>query len=158
MKLNLIIRSDKKYKSDKTGVFVRDSSGIRELQNLDEIKVYYPDFDISQITQEYYKPVDIWTGEISHNLSYLASHIKIGKTNLYYYLWKPSEIGYDFINEKYVKGIKEGLDYLVTNSEISKYDSVENIKSLTNFLQSLYNCLSGLIINHSDEFKLISQR
>lgn len=154
MNLNLTIRSEKRYESKGTGVFVRDSSGTRELQTLDEIKTYYPDFDISQITQEYYEPTDIWNGEITHNLAYLASHIKAGKSNLYYYLWKPYEIGYNYLNSEYIDGIKEGLD----NIRSCKYDNKDELKELLYFVQSFYEFLSKLTINYSDEFEIIAQR
>lgn len=154
MNLNLIIRSEKKYESKGTGVFVRDSGGIRELQSLDEIRIYYPDFDPSQITQEYYEPVNIWQQEITHNLAYLASHIKVKNTTLYYYLWKPSEIGYDFLNSSYIKGIREGIE------EIKTYEggNPDEIEELLRFTQSLYDCISKLTINYSDEFEIIAQR
>lgn len=154
MNLNLIIRSEKKYESKGTGVFVRDSGGIRELQSLDEIRIYYPDFDPSQITQEYYEPVNIWQQEITHNLAYLASHIKVKNTTLYYYLWKPSEIGYDFLDSSYIKGIREGIE------KIKTYEggNPDEIEELLRFTQSLYDCISKLTINYSDEFEIIAQR
>lgn len=154
MNLNLTIRSEKRYESKGTGVFVRDSGGIRELQSLDEIRIYYPDFDPSQITQEYYEPVNIWQQEITHNLAYLASHIKVKNTTLYYYLWKPSEIGYDFLDSSYIKGIREGIE------EIKTYEggNPDEIKELLRFTQSLYDCISKLTINYSDEFEIIAQR
>lgn len=154
MNLSLTIRSEKRYESKGTGVFVRDSGGIRELQSLDEIRIYYPDFDPSQITQEYYEPTDIWQEEITHNLAYLASHIKVKSTTLYYYLWKPSEIGYDFLDSKYVEGIKEGLE------GIRSYEggNSDELKTLLDFTQSLYDCISKLTINYSDEFEIIAQR
>lgn len=154
MNLNLIIRSEKKYESKGTGVFVRDSSGIRELQSLDEIKIYYPDFDPSQITQEYYEPVNIWQQEITHNLAYLASHIKVKNTTLYYYLWKPSEIGYDFLDSSYIKGIREGIEEIKTY----KGGNPDELEELLRFTQSLYDCISKLTINYSDEFEIIAQR
>lgn len=159
MSLIITIRSDKKYESSGTGVFVKDSSGIRELQTLDEVRAYYPDFDIFDITPEYYSSCDIWSSEITHNSAYLASHVEIKNSNLYYYLWRPAEIGYDYLSTEYIEGIKDALDKLSNSNEILlKFGSEEEINELAKFLDSFYNCLKELKINYSDEFQLIVQR
>ncbi len=168
MSLSLTIRSDKKYRGAKTGVFVKDSGGTRELQTLDEIKVYYPDSDVSNISQEQYNSYNVWSGEIINNLSYLASHIPIiesgsphRKLNLYYYLWKPGEIGYDYLLDKYKDGIEQALLYMKNSNnvvELLKYDNKENLEELIKFTESLFYCLKDLKINYSDEFEIIVQK
>lgn len=163
MNLRLTIRSDKKYKSSGTGVFVKDSSGIRELQTIDEIKIHYPDFDLSNITQEYYSPYDVWSSEITHNLAYLASHIPAGldNLNLYYLLWRPEDIGWNYLNpsNEYSMQIKEAIDYINNNTDkLLDYGSQDEIDDLLKFIKSLYDCISNLKVNYSDEFKIIAQR
>lgn len=153
MKLIYLIRSVKKYKSKGTGVFVRDSSGVRELQTLDEIKTYYPDFDMSQITTEYYEPVDVWRGELSYNIAYLASQIWLdNETTLYAYIWKPKETGFKYVNQEFIDGIKKGLDGVDTLKHFSECDITE----LRDFLESLYNFLSGIKIYYPDEYEIKS--
>ncbi len=158
MNLKYFIRSDKKYESKGTGVFIRNSEGTRELQTIDEIKTYYPDFDFSNIVQEYYESYDVWKGEITHNLAYLASYIKVGNTSLYTLLWKPEDIGMTYLNKLYVAMIKEAVEEIKKNVDLNKYGSESEISELLNFIQPLYNCISSLNINYSDEFKIISER
>ena len=162
MSLNLTIRSDKIYKSKGTGIFVRDASGTRELQTIDEIKIYFPEFDINSITQEYYETYDIWSKNITHNLSFMASHIPIKDSTLYYFLWRPEEIGFSYVNSNYIDGICEAYDYLKDNKDILiKYNSSNGLEiydELLEFVESLKNCLVDLKINYSDEFKIISDR
>lgn len=158
MNLNLIIKSDKKYKSSGTGVFVRDSGGARELQTLDEIKVYYPDLDLSNITQEYYETYNIWEKELDHNLAYLASHVSIIDKDLYQYLWKPSEIGYDYLTTAYIKAIDCAVNELKYNIKLLDFGSQEEINELLNYTEELYECISKIKIRYSDEFKIIATR
>ena len=162
MGLDLTIRSDKLYKSKGTGVFVRDSGGIKELKTIDEIKLYFPELDTNSITSEYYETYDVWTKNITHNLGFMASHIPVNDSTLYYYLWRPEEIGFNYVNEDYINGIKEAYEYMNNNKEtLSKYNSPNNwgtYEDLLNFVESLKNCLVNLKINYSDEFKIISDR
>lgn len=162
MSLDLTIRSDKIYKSKGTGVFVRDAGGTRELQTIDEIKIYFPEFDINSITQEYYETYDVWTKNITHNLSFMASHVPVKDSTLYYYLWRPEKIGFSYVNSNYVDGICEAYDYLKSNKDsLSKYNSSNDCgtyEELLDFVKSLRDCLIGLKINYSDEFKIISNR
>ena len=162
MCLSFIIRSDKKYESKGTGVFIRDAKGTRELQTIDEIMVYFPELDINNITQEYYESYDVWSGDITHNLGYMASYIPVNESTLYYYLWRPYEIGFDYVNKDYVSGISQAYDYMISNKDtLEKYasrDNSETYEELLNFVESLKNCIVNLEINYSDEFKIISTR
>lgn len=162
MGLDLTIKSDKVYKSKGTGVFVRDSGGTRELETLDEIKAYFPELDTNSITQEYYETYDVWTRNITHNLGYMASHIPVGNTTLYYYLWRPYEIGYEYVNQGYVDGIHEARKYMTEHQkELEKYNTPGGwgvYSDLLSFINSLDDCLGSLKINYSDEYKIISNR
>lgn len=115
---------------------------------------------------------DVWSGDISSSFMIIASktpiinqkkeNIDSRKSNLYYYLWKPNEIGFDYVDSYYINGIKEAYEYFCNNENyLSKFKVKKEkegtyddlglfLKSLIKFFDIIDN------INYSDEYQLIS--
>lgn len=115
---------------------------------------------------------DVWSGDISSSLMIMASKtpivdqkkddIDLRKSNLYYYLWKPNEIGFDYLDNYYINGIKEAYRYFCNNENYLKKFKVKKEKEgtyddLGSFLRSLIKFFDIIDdINYSDEYQLIS--
>lgn len=160
MSLDLDIISSKPIKHKGTGVYVRKNGETVELKSIDEIIAYFPDADLSNIGEEEYEDYIAWHGNITHNLGHMASKIPVNDHSLYNYLWHPSEIGYINVNQEYIEAIKMGYDYLKGHKEeLEKYNSPNGwgtYENLLNFVGSLYECLSNLDIEFSDDYTILA--
>lgn len=160
MSLDLDIISSRPIKHRGTGVYVRKDGETIELKTLDEVRAYFPDSDLSNINEVEYEDNIVWHGNITHNLGQMASNIPVGDKTLYYYLWRPEEIGFKYVNEDYINAIKTGYEYLKANKEkLERFNSPNGwgtYDNLLNFVKSLYECLEELTIQYSDDYSIVS--
>ncbi len=117
MSLDLYIMSKTPVRKRGTGVYVRDAGRTRELETLEEVKRYFPEADLSSVHEVEYETTDLWSGNITHNLGEMASHVPIGDKSLYDYLWRPEEHGFDVVNADYALGVYAGFVYVKTHKE-----------------------------------------
>ncbi len=160
MSLDLDIISSRPIKHKGTGVYVRKDGETIELKTLDEVRAYFPDSDLSNINEVEYEDNIVWHGNITHNLGQMASNIPVNDKTLYYYLWRPEEIGFKYVNEDYINAIKTGYEYIKANKEKLKRFNAHNgwgtYDNLLNFVESLYECLKELTIQYSDDYSIVS--
>ena len=160
MSLDLDIISHKPIKHKGTGVYVRKNGETVELKTMDEVRAYFPDADLSGINELEYEDFTVWHGNITHNLGEMASKIPINDSTLYKYLWHPDEIGFKYVNQEYIEAIKIGHDYLKEHKEeLEKYNSPNGwgtYENLLDFVSSLYECLSNLEIEFSDDYTIMA--
>lgn len=160
MSLDLDIISSKPIKHKGTGVYVRTDGETVELKTLDEVRAYFPETDLSNISEVEYEDNIVWHGNITHNLGQMANNIPIDEKTLYYYLWRPGEIGFKYVNKNYINAIKTGYEYIKNNKEkLEKFNASNGwgtYDNLLNFVKSLYECLNNLDIEFSDDYAIIS--
>lgn len=157
MSLDLKIRTNKLIRHVSTGVYIRENGETIELKTIEDIKKYFPDKDISHIQEQVYYDDKIWTRNITHNLTDMASQVIINNSvNLYKLLWRPKENGFEFVTNEYVECINQALSILKVNkTELEIYNPKNgwgNYNCLLSFVEDLSKCLNSLDLNDSKYF------
>ena len=93
MSLDLYIISKTPIRKRGTGVYVRENGQTVELKTMEEVRSHFPDVDLSNISVYEYEDDDFWHGNITHNMTDMASKVPIENTDLTLYdlLWQPDE-------------------------------------------------------------------
>lgn len=93
MSLDLYIISKAPIRKRGTGVYVRENGQTVELKTMEEVRSHFPDVDLSHISVYEYEDDDFWHGNITHNMTDMASKVPIENTDLTLYdlLWRPDE-------------------------------------------------------------------
>lgn len=69
------------------------------------------------------RKTEVYWANITHNLGKMAGKVKVGKSSLYEYLWRPEELNIKQAGEL-IKPLREGLKKLKANPEkYKKFDS-----------------------------------
>lgn len=157
MSLDLTIRTDKLIRHVSTGVYIRENGETIELKTIEDVKRYFPDKDISHIHEQVYYDDKIWTRNITHNLTDMASQVIINNSvDLYKLLWRPKENGFEFVTNEYIEYINQALSILKVNkTELEIYNPKNewgNYNCLLSFVEDLSKCLNSLDLNDSKYF------
>jgi hypothetical protein len=162
MSLDLTIYSPIPIKKSGTGVYVRDGGMNKEL-SLEEVKAWFPGRDLSDIQTSTYETDELWSGNITHNLGEMASHVNLecGKT-LYDLLWRPDENGFNIVTKEYRNFIFEALEKLESSRDILESYNPSNgwgsYDALLNFTRSLCESLVKINLSTGDEYKIYVSR
>jgi hypothetical protein len=144
----------------RSGVYVRDKGATKELTTKEEIRAYFPDQDLSHITITLEETDEVWTGNITHNLSRMAREVICsGGKNLRDLLWEPNENGYSIVTKDYINKVLECFNNLIDNREsLEKYNPANgwgNYDILLEFVHSYVQALLGIILDlDNDEYKI----
>ena len=149
MGLDLYIETNERIKHRTTGVFIRENGMNIELKTIKEVKKYFPNHDISHIQEYTYYDNYIFKRHITHNLGKMAAHVVVEKDiNLYLLLWHPSDIGFKYVDETYLKYINKSLELLLKNKKkLEKYNPANgwgNYETLLGFVLTLADCLKSI--------------
>ena len=117
MSLDLYIMSKKPVIKRGTGVYVREDGKTTELKTMAEVQEHFPNADLSRIKVFEYETDEVWHENITHNMNKMADQVPIGKHTLYYYLWRPDEIGITNISREYATAVFNGLMYMKEHRE-----------------------------------------
>jgi len=148
MSLDLSIISPKTITKKGTGVYIRQNGATVELKSIAEVMKYFPNANIDSIEEYSYVTDVLWHGNITHNLSKMASAVPADDTlTLYDLLWHPNESGFNIVTDKYVGLIENGLKYLKEHKEElvvfnpeNGWGNYENLLEFTSdFLVNLQN-------------------
>ena len=155
MGLDLYIETREKIKHQTTGVYIRENGMNKELKTIEEVKKYFPNRDISHIYEYEYVDNYIFNRHMTHNLSEMAEHIILDSNiNLYLLLWHPSDLGFKYVDEKYVNYINKSLELLIRNKKkLEKYNPKNgwgNYETLLGFVRSLANCLNNIDVKNKE--------
>lgn len=148
MSLDLYINSPKPVRHRGTGVYIRENGVTRELSTAEEVRAHFPDADTSNISIIEYETDYIWHGNVTHNLNKMAMNVPIGEHTLYEYLWRPDEIGVQYITEAFVNSIYMAFNHLKLHKDkLIEYNSDNGwgtYENLYDFCKSLVMCLTEL--------------
>lgn len=120
MSLDLYIISKAPIRKRGTGVYVRENGQTVELKTMEEVRSHFPDADLSHITVYEYEDDDFWHGNITHNMTNMASKVPIENTDLSLYdlLWRPDEHNFTAAGSQgYRENVLKGYLYLRTHKE-----------------------------------------
>lgn len=147
MSLDIYLKSPRKIKKLGTGIFVRENAEVKEL-TYEEAVVKYPGADIRLKT---YETDEVWTGNITHNLTEMAEHVsgKEGHT-LYTILWHPEMIftAGKILSADIIPYLESTIMVLIKDRETLKKYNPENgwgtYEQLLKFTIEFYqNCLEN---------------
>lgn len=102
MSLDLYIISPEPIKRKSTGVFCRKNGKTYECETLEQVKLEFPDCDLSSIKEVEYETNEYFHINLTHNLTNMADQVRVGKYTLYDLMWHPEEYGFVNINHQYV--------------------------------------------------------
>ena len=135
MSLDLYIISPEPVIKHGTGVYIRENGQTLELKTLEEVRAHFPDSDLSHIQEFDYEDDEFWHGNITHNMTDMASKVPVKGTewSLYDLLWRPDEHGIDKAGAPgyreavlkgylYLRGHKEELSPLNPDNGWGNYD------------------------------------
>ncbi len=128
MSLDLTIKTNKLIRHVSTGVYIREDGCTKELKTIDDVKKHFPNKDISHICEQVYYDDELWTKNITHNLSEMAEHVIINdQINLCDLLWKPKDNGFDIVTQIYIDYISNALRILKSKKkELEKFNPKNN--------------------------------
>lgn len=160
MGLDLTIKTKNKILHSGTGVFIRENGMNRELKTLDEVKQYFPNSDLSHIEEYEYYDDELFNMNITHNLFKMAENVVVKDgINLCLLLWKPKSIGFEFVDDKYIKYINDSLKILLSDKDrLEKYNPENgwgNYDVLLNFVCKLATVLNSIDLS-MDHCEIIS--
>lgn len=128
MSLDLYIISEKS-RINKPIAFILENVGITDINDPNSNITYYKEY------------TEIWSGNITHNLTRMAERIGIGDETLYSLLWHPQEI----LTLEYIEKIQIAMNILINNrKELEKFNPPNgwgNYDTLHKFLTSYLNVL-----------------
>ena len=103
-----------------TGVYIRENGQTIELKTMEEVRAHFPDSDLSHISEFDCEDDEFWHGNITHNMTNMASEVPIEGTEwtLYDLLWQPHEQGFDKAGAPgYRESVLKGYLYLRGHKE-----------------------------------------
>lgn len=100
------------------------------------------------------RKIEIYTVNITHNLTEMASKVKCGDYTLYEYLWSPDEINIKKADEL-IKPLEEGLKELKAKPEFyEKYNAENGWGVYERFVPFVENYLNACIDNPDAEIEV----
>ena len=161
MSLDLYITSKTPIHKRGTGVYVRENGHTIELKTMEEVRSHFPDADLSHITVHEYEDKDFWHGNITHNMSKMASEVPIesSKLTLCDLLWQPDEHGFATAGSPgYREYLLKGYLYLRTHKE--ELQPLNPANGWGNYDQLLAFTLDFLqhLIAANDDFEIYASR
>lgn len=158
MSLDIYIISPEPIKKKSTGIFTRINGQTRELTREEAFKKF-PDV---RIREEETETNEFWHGNITHNLTKMAKHVSVDKTDpdnyltLYDMLWRDE---YDSIItiSNYIKYLTNSLFELKNNPDKYKQYNPENgwgtyeqlVEFVRSFIHALIDMPPGSTIEYS---------
>lgn len=159
MSLDISLISETPVLKKGTGIFVRRNGENRELETIEEVRLVFPDADLSDIKVNEYETNEIFEANLTHNLGKMAK-----ECNLYNVLWRPYmlfteadfgdnysaemefEDSLEIKAEQLIEPLRQGLHELKNNPEKYKKFNPENgwgtyeqlVRVVQNYLNACY--------------------
>ena len=100
------------------------------------------------------RKTEVYSANITHNLSTMADNVKIGEHTLYEYLWRPEEMGIKQAGELIIP-LREGLKKLKSNpKKYKKFDSPNGWGLYVHFVPFVENYLTACEQNPDAEVEV----
>lgn len=134
MSLDVYLILEKPILKKETGIYARISGTTREL-TIEEVRMRYPG---SNIEEQEYETDEVFTANITHNLTEMAN-----EAGIYKYLWKPEKLEITKA-EELIEPLNQGLHRLKSEPKRYKYFNPSNgwgsyeelIRFVSNYLEA----------------------
>lgn len=155
MSLDITIISPEPIKKKSTGIYARIDGQTRELTREEAIK-RFPDVDPHDIIESAFETNEFWHGNITHNLTRMASNcIGYDQWTLYELLWRDEQPDLDKLEYSFL--LFSCLRNLTNNPEKFKQFNPENgwgtyeqlVNFVKDFIKHLIDSPDGSVIEYS---------